>query len=213
MEVFMKRALLISLVLMFFPATTFAQLVCKQPPAGMISWWDAEGDASDIVGSNHGTFENGATITPSGRVGSAFSFDGVNDFVKVPNSESLNPGNQFTVEFWVKGDPTNPMNSCCQGMVITDFYGVEGFDRHRGIGALISIDGGISFPTADTVASNTGFGLVPGQWHHIVETYDGNVLTQFVDNRLRSAIGVSGVIPPMHSGSFLSMGSEDGKKI
>ena len=41
----------------------------------------------------------------------------------------------------MKGDVTNPMNACCQGLVATDFYAVEGFDPDRGIGFLVSTNG------------------------------------------------------------------------
>jgi len=193
------------------PVESNAQTICTQPPQGLISWWDAEGDANDIVGVNHGTLENGAGFA-TGMVGMAFSFDGVSQFVQVPDAPNLNPSNQVTVEFWMRGDPGNPMNSCCQGLVITDFYGIEGFDSTFGFGVIISTNGGVTFPSANTEFSNTDFGLVPGQWHHIAGTYDGNTLTQYVDGRLRAAVGASGNMLPMTASSFLSIGSEDGRQ-
>jgi hypothetical protein len=127
-------------------------------------------------GDESWVLENGATATQPEKVGSAFSFDGLNDFVKVPNAPSLHLPNQFTLEFWVKGDPANPMNGCCQGRVTTDFYGIEGFDGDRALGFFVSMNGTI-FPNANTSASNTGFGLIPGQWHHVAGTYDGAFLS------------------------------------
>lgn len=111
----------------------------------MVSWWDAEGDANDVIGTNHGSLQNGATFA-TGKVGSAFRFDGVNDFVKVPNAPNLNPSNKFTLEFWMNGDPSNGMNNCCQGLVTSDFFGVEGFDPDRGIGVFVSTNSGGNFP-------------------------------------------------------------------
>src|SRR5262245_2024985 len=67
--------------LVFIPAASFAQ-ICAQPPQGIIGWWNAEGNARDIVGANNGSLENGATFG-TGMVGQAFQFDGINDFVKV----------------------------------------------------------------------------------------------------------------------------------
>ena len=61
---------------------------CTPPPANVVSWWDAEDDANDIIGTNHGTLRNEATFAP-GKVGQAFSFDGVNDYVEVPDDSSL----------------------------------------------------------------------------------------------------------------------------
>jgi Concanavalin A-like lectin/glucanases superfamily len=115
----------------------------------------------------------------------------------------------------MKGDATNPMNACCQGLVITDFYGVEGFDPDRGIGFLVSTNGGTTFPSAGTLfgaGSRTGFGLIPGQWHHVAGTYDGSLVNLYVDGHLKSALVQSGNISPMQPVSFLSFGSEDGRK-
>ena len=47
---------------------------CVSPPSGLVSWWPAEGNASDIQGTNNGTF-NGPVFAP-GEVAQAFSFDG-----------------------------------------------------------------------------------------------------------------------------------------
>src|SRR5262249_51816260 len=149
----------------------------------------------DSVGANHGSLENGAGFG-IGMVGQAFQFDGLNDFVRVPNAQNLNPSNEVSVEFWMKGDATNPMNACCQGLVGTDFYGAEGFDPDRGIGIFVSTNAGTSFPNANTF-SNTGFGLIPGQWHHVAGTYDGSLIKQYVDGHLRAAIVQSGNISPM----------------
>ncbi len=44
--------------------------------------------------------QNGATATASGLVRQAFTFDGVDDFVNVPNNAALEP-KQITVDLWV----------------------------------------------------------------------------------------------------------------
>ena len=55
----------------------------------------------DNFGTNHGTLTNGCTFT-TGKIGSAFAFDGVNDYVALPNN-SLNStiGTDFSVSLWV----------------------------------------------------------------------------------------------------------------
>lgn len=77
------------------------QPVCTPPPAGLVSWWRAEGNANDTKGRNPGLLMNGATFAP-GWVGQAFNFDGVNDTVLVPHSDDLNfaPGSALTLEAW-----------------------------------------------------------------------------------------------------------------
>lgn len=74
---------------------------CAPSPAGLVSWWPAEGNAFDIQDANHGTLQNGATFG-DGKVGEAFSLDGVDDYVSVPNSYSLQFTDALTIEGWVK---------------------------------------------------------------------------------------------------------------
>ncbi len=60
----------------------------------------AAGDQSGYV--NDGTI-SGANWTPLGPTGGGLEFDGVDDYVAVPNSPSLiNPGEQLTLLAWVK---------------------------------------------------------------------------------------------------------------
>lgn len=74
---------------------------CVSPPPGMISWWPGDGNANDIFGTNDATPQNGATFVP-GMVGQAFSFDGVDDFVEVPEDGSLDLNGDFTIDAWVR---------------------------------------------------------------------------------------------------------------
>src|SRR5262249_53092516 len=60
-------------------------LPCVNGPSGIVAWWRAENNALDSVGANHGMLTNSATFAP-GKVGEAFSFEGTNDFMEVPNS-------------------------------------------------------------------------------------------------------------------------------
>jgi hypothetical protein len=59
----------------------------------------------DLAGENDGTIE-GAKRTSHGRYGGALSFSGEagEDCVSVPNSESLQLSEEFTLEAWVKSD-------------------------------------------------------------------------------------------------------------
>jgi len=80
--------------LLFTGSFAFGQLC----PPGMVSYWRADGNALDSVYDNDGTLINGATATATGQVGQAFSFDGGNDYVRIPNSNNLNLIEAVTVE-------------------------------------------------------------------------------------------------------------------
>jgi hypothetical protein len=70
------------------------------PPLRTVSWWPAEGTASDVWGTNNGALANGTTFAP-GMVGQAFQFDGVDDAVWIPDSESLALTRSLTLEAWI----------------------------------------------------------------------------------------------------------------
>jgi hypothetical protein len=69
-------------------------------PSGLVSWWTAENNAADIMTLNNASLHNGATFAP-GMVGQAFSFDGIDDRVQMPDSESLKLTESLTIEAWV----------------------------------------------------------------------------------------------------------------
>jgi uncharacterized repeat protein (TIGR01451 family) len=182
--------------------TAVAPTSCTAVPSGAVTWYRAENNGVDSAGPNFATLTGGATYT-TGKAGQAFSFDGLNDSVNAPMSPSLQLTTGATVEFWMKGDPSNALNTCCQGLVATDMYAVEiaGGGIHWGL----STDNGATqpFPSSGQVAISTN------QWHHIAGTYDGSTIALYIDGALASSTAHTGTISS--NSGFLSIGSEDGR--
>gem|GEM_PF-2585050 len=215
-EIF-NRALSASEIQAIYNAGAFGKCKnepCIAPPAGMIGWWPGDGDAHDIGRCNDGALQNGATFAP-GMVQQAFSFDGINDFVKIPRASYYDVGNAATIDFWMKANSDNPMNACCQGLVTTGWYNVEisgGYDPRVGVNFGVGTTtegGGISI--AHTSDANGGGAVVSHDWHHIAGTYDGAKLQLYVDGQpWGNPTFHSGTIAPMPADGFISIGSEDG---
>ncbi len=74
---------------------------CATPPSNMVSWWPGDGNAHDIQDSNNGVLQGGATFAP-GKVGQAFSFDGIDDFIDVQPNANLDLTQALTLDAWVK---------------------------------------------------------------------------------------------------------------
>jgi len=100
-KIFLTNLSMCLLILLFGCNREAQTTSCLQPPAGMVSWWPGDGHTQDIQGGNDGTLENG-TIYSNGKVGQAFSFDGVDDFVLVPDNYNLDIVGDVTVDLWAK---------------------------------------------------------------------------------------------------------------
>jgi hypothetical protein len=193
------------------PTPTLIADQCAVAPAGLIGWWPGEGNAQDLVAGNDGVLSGGSSFA-SGKVGQAFSFDGVNGSVNIPRTPSLDVGQQVTVEFWMKPAPGNPMHKCCQGLVGTDYYLVEILDWASSVsGVSIDINTGDYFKhTAED--PNANYQTPVDEWSLIVGTYDGGRLNLYVNGNLEAQVFHQGTIIPMEATSFLSIGSEDGRR-
>jgi hypothetical protein len=70
------------------------------PMSGTISWWHADNDYDDAVGSNDGLTAGGVTFA-AGIDHEAFNFNGTTgSFVEVPNDASLSPS-ELTIDAWI----------------------------------------------------------------------------------------------------------------
>ncbi len=141
-------------------------------------------DASGL--GNHGWIKEGVR-NPSGRFGNALELDGVDDWVTVPDSDSLDISNSFTLEIWVK-----PLSTSTQSVIYKEYakgsvyslYAAEGGDL-----PMSSLNDG----QADRVISGSSV-LPVNQWSHLTSTYDGAVQKLYVDGVLISERAQTGLI-------------------
>ena len=87
----------------FFLSCEHTSNPSSTPAQGMVSWWEAEGNAGDRIGANDGVLENGTSFGPGVR-GRGFLFDGVDDYVEITGAPSLDL-QSFTVDCWIFIDP------------------------------------------------------------------------------------------------------------
>jgi len=155
-----------------------AESECVTPPSGLMSWWDGDAvsgtTASDIQDGNDGTLVNGVTTVP-GKVGDAFSFDGVNDHINVGQVLGFDANQPWSLTAWV--NPVDPAK----------FQPVVGRQSQTQIpGYLLSIGGWdnigefmVAFLDNSVSPVNSvrrrSVGTIPANtWTHIAATYDGS---------------------------------------
>ncbi len=172
---------------------------CLPAPANIVSWWPGDGNASDIAGSNNGSLQGGATATAAGEVAQAFSFDGTNAYVQIPDSAALRPTN-LTIEAWVKFSSLDSAGS--GGSPAGDQYIVfkqnsrsgnfEGYDlsKTRVTGGdvfrfLVSSSSGASVEIHSTTMISTGV------WYHVAGVRGTNFTQIYVNGQLQTQTNVT----------------------
>jgi hypothetical protein len=144
----------------------------------------AAGDQSAY--GNEGTV-SGADWTPLGPTGRAMAFDGLDDYVAVPNSPSLiNPGEKLTLLAWVK-----PMSGApdTQTVVAKWFYddSVEVPVDDRSFLLQVTPAGEVLFAvssdgSADSSVTVTSWSTIDSDaWSHVAATCDGDSAKVYID--------------------------------
>jgi hypothetical protein len=144
-----------------------------EPITGPVHVWPADGNADDTERGNNGTSENGAAFA-EGKVGQAFSLDGVDDFVSL--AEQPRVSTAFTIAAWVNlaGDGFDAAQAIFDnGQLMLRKDSAEDGNKFSIFVALA--DGEMVSPAQSRSAAEAD------TWTHVGATWDGFVLRVFVD--------------------------------
>ena len=176
---------------------------------GLVAYYPFNGNANDESGNgNHGTVY-GATLTEDrfGNPDSAYNFDGVDDYIDIPYSDTMEPS-IFTISLWFKMTTTKSKLA-----LINESDGV----CHHGYGLYVT-NNKIHFETDPS--SGCGDGTIiysndsvnDGIWHHIVAIYDADsYLKLYIDNVLQDDIKKGFAYSKTHVSIRVGMYRGDGR--
>ena len=157
-----------------------SSLACPTLPStlqnGLAGYWPFCGNANDASGNGNNGTVNGATLTTDrfGNVNSAYSFDGVNDYI-VTNNISFANGGDYSISLWVNlnaaysnGEPQHYLLSNATTLG----------------GAYLNTDYNQSQFGCNSFYSDNSI----GNWHHYVGIKSGNTHTLRIDNQVVGSV-------------------------
>ncbi|MHC4153385.1 MAG: S8 family serine peptidase [Planctomycetota bacterium] len=165
-----------------------------EPNLYLVGWWQFdEGDgntAYDSAGDNDGNLVGDPCWVP-GYIGTyALDFDDMNDYVQVPDDNSLDITGSITVVGWARAAAVPDSTESQGGWGKWDYYA----DKRS---YLVRTDSSNAWH-ADICTQNGSFsvegGLITLEWQHIAMTYDGSWTRLFIDGGEADAASVSGQI-------------------
>jgi N-acetylneuraminic acid mutarotase len=165
-------------------------------PAGMVSLWQGDGNANDLVGKNNGTVPTGVTFAPgvTGAAGDqAFRFNGSNALVDVGHDPSLNMTGSMTVSAWVN----------VQSLIANNYLFADFDSGGRLSQGSLGIDAGGRFfwfqgnqtKSNDWVEPHGATAVSLNQWHHVAVVRDDNAktITLYVDGLPDASVSYAGI--------------------
>ncbi|MBF0199538.1 MAG: LamG domain-containing protein, partial [Planctomycetes bacterium] len=166
------------------------------PGGNLIGYWklnESTGSTIDDATANH---HNGITAggldlssnTITGQIGSAISFDGVNDRISIAHSEDLNPS-VFSIAFWVK--KTSEVNDWARVMEKKDNGAQEGWSILFETNKRVYFNMRNDTPGA-TQTSSINSNLAVGEWRHYVYTFNGSIITAYENGIKKGTVTMTG---------------------
>jgi len=186
------------------PSATPSRTLTPHAAAGLVASYSFNaGTGTTLADSsgnnNNGTLTNGPNWTTSGKYGPALVFDGVNDKVVVPDSNSLDLTTRLTLEVWIY--PTGAMSGW-DTVLMKEQPGNLLYALYANGDA--SLPEGYIWINAEQGVQGTGT-LPLNTWSHLALTYDGVTLNFYVNGQLVQSRAQVGTLSA--SSGVLSIGN------
>lgn len=186
-------------VFLIFPILSQAQVDLTD---GLRAYYPFNGNDKDASGNNNNPIFNNASLTADrfGKPNSAFHFNGIDNYIRIANSPSLNFKNQITLLVWVR--PTGFYYDICHASSILTKGGgnyLPGNYALRFDDALYTEGEGCSgeklkdsihmnFRGTGTILQQYSPFITKGEWYAVMYTNDGRTAKLYVNCELKYAV-------------------------
>ncbi|MHC4520733.1 MAG: LamG domain-containing protein, partial [Planctomycetota bacterium] len=165
--------------------------------AELAGYWNLDERVGNVIhdrsgNGNHGTI-HGATWE-DGYYEAALLFDGADDYVEVPNSDSLEMDAEVSVSAWINwtdaGDGWLAILANGQQNGPWENYGLFVNRAGRFVYFTLSLDGG------HVTQQTPNDAIESGSWHHVAATWDGSAARVYVDGQMSLEQAQAGTLVP-----------------
>lgn len=193
LEGFGKKIVTLSVILGLLAA---AQLAARADINGLVAAYNFDEGSGTSLTDRSGTGNTGTITGPTwdvnGKFGKALSFDGVNDYVNIADSNSLDFTTGMTLEAWVKPTALGTGGNAWR----TVLFKQNGSGMTYALYANQNSGRPVGQVNIGSEKNATGTSqLTLNTWTHLTTTYDGANLRLYVNGTLVSTTAVTGSIP------------------
>ena len=161
---------------------------------GLVAFYPFNGDADDESGNtNHGAV-NGAALTTDrfGAANSAYEFDGIDDFIVIPNHSTFNVADNMTISAWIKSSNTSGPRVILSKW--NDNAGDHSFifkDDNTSDKLRIQLSKQTNSDLADLIGTTS---IPIGNWIFVAATLSENTVKLYINGNLDATILATGSI-------------------
>ncbi len=180
---------LLTLTLLCLGLLAQAQVPSYVPRNGLVGWWPFNGNANDESGNGNNGTVNGATLAADrfGNAGKAYSFDGVNDVIKILFNSILS-NDTGSLSLWMISDNLPTINDP-QDVLFAQSLGYPQlvYKNNSKVNIHISSGPGLypGIASQQSIQQNT--------WKNITAVYQRSNLKIYIDGALDTFQNVSSI--------------------
>ena len=154
---------------------------------GLVAYYGMEEESGTIMGDDlnnapDGTI-HGATVNQTGHQGKAYTFDGIDDYIEIPDNTAFDLTSNFTISFWFKvGDVSQTQTifgKIANASSHEDPYFLYSTEATPASGEFVQITSRITVGGTD--ATKTHYNQSTGVWHHLIYTFEGHNMRIYLD--------------------------------
>src|ERR1017187_9928930 len=198
----------IALLIFLFSTTLLVSFSQVNLSNGLTAYYPFNGNSNDSSGNGNNAVFNNATLTSDrfGNPNSAYYFNGIDNYIQIPNAPGLNPSNQISICAYVK--PMGFYKGPCHGNSVlmkgdADYLpgnyllrfddNAYTYQNNCNTSEVDTIHQNFYGPNAQTPSPGYTPYINKDQWYCLVYTYDGTTTKLYIDGVLINSQAVAGL--------------------